>query len=74
MVGPGSYNSHISYKKLTSEPCNATLKLNEKGALGAGNYIFIGQNIMTDPEMGRRFPGCSGERPQTTNARKDINE
>ena len=59
MVGPASYNYHECYKTLHAEPCNAVIKKHEKGSEGNGDYIFIGQNIIFDKEMGRKFPGCN---------------
>eukprot|EP00347_Sterkiella_histriomuscorum_P005855 403355017 len=57
MVGPGSYNHHMSYSKLTKEPSNAVLKVHNQGNKGEGNLIYVGQNIIIDKEMNRRFPG-----------------
>jgi hypothetical protein len=59
MVGPGSYNHHISYNKLNKEPCNAFHKKHNQGEDGMGNAVYIGQNIILDKEMSRRFPGVN---------------
>ena len=74
MVGPGSYNHHVSYKKLHQEPCNASHKLHFQGKEGKGNCVFIGQNIMVDKDMARRFPGViEKEIPENLQAQEDFN-
>lgn len=62
-LGPGSYNFHENFNTLHKAPCPSVFKINEKNDNGAGNYIYIGQSIVYDPEMVRSFPGGSLMRP-----------
>ena len=67
MIGPGSYDFHDCVKKLKKDPCNAVIKKNELGTCGKGQYVFIGQNIMKDPHMEARFPGCREKQVENKN-------
>lgn len=56
-VGPGSYNSHVVLDNLLKSPCTSVIHFNHNQIKGAGNYIMVGQSIVLDSEMIKKFPG-----------------